>query len=481
MLLKRIAYCGALLAYYIFLSVCAHKAVYLVPIGLAIINTVIFYVRPRAGLFMFIPFMLLSEWASRYDIRSTENMASIHTIYFGAFNLFTYMLVFFAAIILFRYPFHNGKLTLNRMEKSLSLMILVYIIAAVAGIPNAVYYPREYISDIAPLVNFLCGYILIKYLLPDLSGLKDLVWLFLYCFSARALIGIIWNFMGSGYSEGMVLIPFYDPVGAFPAFVVSVAISILIYTQQQMEKKIFLWGVILISIAFFLMWPSRAAWIVMISAVFFVCFFSRWKDKIIFFGIVIGVGYLLYLVLRAYASEIIDYAMWKISTLQYLSLGLEAPTTISQRFVEGYNIIRKLVEEWAILWGKGAGSWFDDKYFTFPIVGESEQLALSAYSYDQLQAWKFFRPHDTYLIILLKAGVIGIVLYMAFIYRYLKTIFLEIRRCKYSDRTAIIVGLSVPFINQLLGFSPKNYVMAGILFGIIVNILKDQRNYEHAI
>jgi hypothetical protein len=77
--------------------------------------------------------------------------------------------------------------------------------------------------------------------------------------------------------------------------------------------------------------------------------------------------------------------------------------------------------------------------------------------------------------------LLGLSFYLVFIDVFLRNIRREILRTKYSFRSIVLAASAVPFLSQFLGFSAKNYVMAGILFGIIINAALAQTSYQYAL
>ena len=81
---------------YLLLDFVSYRPLYWVVLLLVLGNVYIFLRNPRKGILCFIPFMLLSDWASRVDIRSSDQMASIHTIYLGPFKpLYLYVVILY--------------------------------------------------------------------------------------------------------------------------------------------------------------------------------------------------------------------------------------------------------------------------------------------------------------------------------------------------------------------------------------------------
>lgn len=475
---KKILFICLFVTFYVFLSRSAHCGLYFISIGIVALNLLIFLINMRAGIMIFIPFMLLSEWSSRLDIRSISGLASIHSIYLGPFNMFTYMLVFFSVAILLRKGAKPCAFRPVCIEKRVLFIMGAFFLMALSGMVNLLNFPRQYIADLAPFLNMVCGFILVRFVFMKTKHITNLIWMLLYCLTARAIVGIIWFFTGSGYSQGVVLLPFYDPVGAFPVFLFCLSTAMLVFCKNSLSEKFFLLLVILVGVAFFLMWPSRAQFMVMGAGVLFVALFISTRDRIrygIFFAVT-GVG--LFIVLSMIVPHVIGYAVWKISTFVHVREGLVGPTTMSQRLVEGYNIVCKLWEEKILLWGVGAGGWFDDRYFVFPAAWGSNIERVSAFSEEQLFWWKFFKPHDTFLWIFLKGGLLGLYCYLSFLVFFLKDITQEILHNKKVWIKTVLVGLTVPFISMFLGFSPKSFAMAGILYAIIVNVLRIENSND---
>jgi len=228
------------------------------------------------------------------------------------------------------------------------------------------------------------------------------------------------------------------------------------------------------------MWPGRSQWIFAFPGIFFVSLFMRLKKKlsylIVMLILLIGVTATLY----TFKKDLVAYSIWRISTMQYLIQGIEGPMTTAQRFVEYANAFYKLKEERRLLWGAGAGSWFDDRYVSFPFIEEKDdRMAVSAFGEKALQEWRFFRLHELLPNIFFKSGLLGLFLYFLSIGIITIELYKRAMHQNYGIQKSIFIGFCVPLLFLLIvGFVSKNLVMAGIMLGIIGNILKGKGNVQ---
>jgi len=457
---------------YLLIDFIIYKPFYIVTLSLCFLNVVLFLFNPKKSIFMFLPFMLLSDWASKFDIRSTAEMASINTIYFGPFNLMTYMLLFFTLFSIVNVMINKqNKLTVTKIGLGVVVIFLIYILEATIGLKNILSYPREYIGDIASFINLFAGFIIINTFIKDTKSIDSLIWVFLYTFGARTLVGLIMFFFNIGYKGGYLLIPFYDPIGAFPIFVLFLCISFILFGNIHKHTRSFFYLLMLMSLAFMMMWPGKSNWIFTFFGLVFVSLFLHFGKKLIFLMSTFLVIIIMVLTLYNFKKDLILYSLWRLSTLCNITEDAESSSS-SQRYTEYMNIFYKLKDENSLFYGDGAGGWFDDKYIPFSAIKAG--LMHSAFTEKQVQEWKFFHPHENLSNIFLKSGLIGLAFFGYAIILFTEVVF---KKGKGKDKyqKAIFIGLYVPILTLLIGgFASKNFIMAGVLLGLMENIQKQQ-------
>ncbi len=447
-----------------------------------ILNLFIFFYNPRIGLYVFMPFMLLSDVFSRFNIQSSgAEIASIHTMYFGPFNIFTYMSFLFASVgILYFLIDGEKKIILTKVHYLVFVIFLICFLTAFTGFQNFSTYPREYIGDIAPFINLFLGFIIAGIFLDDVKAISNLTLIFLYTFGARTLIGLIKFFLGMGI-QAYILLPFYDPIGAFPLFVIFICLSFLYFGHISRATKYFFTLLIFLSTAFSVLWPGRSVWILLFLGLIFISLFQNSRIKFSYMLKICLLLLIIILTLYATKKELVQYSLWRLSTLQYLIKGTTGPSTTSQRFIEYANAFYKLKEDKSLFLGAGAGSWFDDRYIPFPFrLNRDSRLALAAFGEKALLDQKFFRLHELLPNIFFKSGLLGLFLYFTLIVSLTIEIYKRAKIRNYCFQKAFIIGLYIPILFLLtVGFGSKSLIMAGILLGVLANILKRNKIDMH--
>ncbi|MET7028787.1 hypothetical protein [Sediminicola luteus] len=140
------------------------------------------------------------------------------------------------------------------------------------------------------------------------------------------------------------------------------------------------------------------------------------------------------------------------------------PNSPKTRIIEVLNINKELYQSGAmtVFFGKGFGSYFTDENYSFKDF--NVRLDDSAFSEIELIKEKFMRPHNTIPYIFLKMGYSGL-FFILFIIIY---VFLKIPKNDW------LMYSFIPYFLILFGAGLKNFIIMGILLGIIFNYSKNK-------
>lgn len=130
------------------------------------------------------------------------------------------------------------------------------------------------------------------------------------------------------------------------------------------------------------------------------------------------------------------------------------------RVVELINIWAALQESpLTFIFGRGAGGYFIDNYFSFPY------LTTTDYSADQRLSRKFYKPHNNPGYVLLKNGLFGAILWFTIlVIVVIQLIFLgETRSPKFGLGVLLIATLATVY-----GFTVKNSLLVGLLGALYI-------------
>lgn len=456
---------------YLLIDFIIYQRLYLITVGISFALIIIFLIIPRFGFMLFIPLMMLSDYTTRLDRLATADMASIHNIYFGPFNLMTYVVLFMGFYTSMVIILKNKDGYINKTTLQLILLLgAAYGISLLIGLKNIFQYPRQYIADAAPFINISIAFIITKSYFSEKEHIERLLWILFYTFCARALVGISMMVLGVGTTKYYLFDPFLDPVGAFPIFGIILSLSFLFFDKKRNSEKHTYYFIIMLFLSFMILSPGRATWIFLGLGILYLSVFMKLKNKIIIFTkVTIAIAILIF-VLSNFMPKTVNYTMGRLLTLRMLSQGIEGPATTSQRIAEYVNIYYKLKDEGILLWGSGAGGWFNDEYLIFPA---RLNPPFNSFTSKEIEQNRFFHPHGWLANVILKSGLLGLCFYLSFFF----ILNLKMKRfIKYRincNEKAVLIGLFIPFVYQIVGgYVSKNYITAGVLLGIFINVLE---------
>jgi O-antigen ligase len=177
----------------------------------------------------------------------------------------------------------------------------------------------------------------------------------------------------------------------------------------------------------------------------------------------------------------LEYIVWKINSIRAISLfdtGMRGITSAEVRWLSFLNIVSHLWDTGNILWGVGLGGYFTDDYIPFA----SFLLDGSAFKNEWILQNKLYKPHGAQLVILLKMGVIGAIVYLGLLLIFFIRSWKATVKITSSPLWHSVCAACVAFLPLLSykNFTSKIQIFMGITMAVIVNIVAiHTRNFRN--
>jgi hypothetical protein len=465
---------------YLFIDFISYKAGYAGGIINALILLVIFVIslcNLKKAFVLLLPFIILSDDLSKNIYSGEKDFFSILNYSFGSlpvFHFFTYFLLLLLASV-FIYRFIFNKNTSFRIPKfigrSVFYLILLYLTAALIGLPNIFSFSRAYISDLSPLLYLGTFFGLTALIIKDKKDLNLFVWLILLAIGAKSFVWFTQYVIGTGYHWGTALRVTFESGKVLQILLIFTFSALLIASKKRKITARNLFYFFMAFIGFFnlFVFAGRMAWMAtFVGFLMFLTFLStKTRIKALISGIIIvavtaGSAYLIrpeaFKVFELMARTIPETFSGKISEENHSS---------SVRFLEAVNIWGKLTDNNNLLWGDGLGGSFDFKYLTPPFAFEKGD-----YSDEEISSGRFFKPHNTFLNVFLKMGLIGLIFFLfifgMFVVQTYKNAKFQIGKSQWKC-FSIGFACSMPLI-LLNNWTSKMNLLIGVLLALVLRI-----------
>ncbi len=431
----------------------------------------------KKAFFALLPFVILSDDLSKNIYSGEKDFFSVLNFSFGSipiFHFFTYLLLFLIlAVLIYKLIFNkNNSFRISKfIGRSVFYLILLYSAAAAIGLPNIFLFPRAYISDLSPLLYLGTFFGLTATVIKDKKDLNMFIWILLLAISAKSFVWFVQYLIGAGYNWGTALRVTYESGKVLQILLIFVFSALLINNENKglTAKKFFYFLLAFIGFFNLFVFAGRMAWVTtFIGFLIFLSFLpAKLKRKALISAVLVTAltftgAYLVrpeaFKVFEIMAKTIPETFSGKISDENHSS---------SVRILEAVNISKKLTERKTFLWGEGLGASFDFKYRTPPF-----SLTKGDYPEEEIISGRFFKPHNTFLNIFLKMGLIGLLLYL-YIFA---NILVQTYKCAkfyikdvYLKSFSIGLACSMPLI-LLNNWTSKMNLIIGVLLALILKI-----------
>jgi hypothetical protein len=465
-----------------FLEITLYRNIVLASYGLFAIGIAVLFFNPRWGFFYYLVVNLLST--DTPFTFSTTGFSSVHITKIAGLTIETLwtvlmLLAFISYTLLGKYRLRKKHLL--RIDRLLIFMGILFGIEAILGLRHSGINIPVFISDASYYINMAIAYLAVRLTCRDKRSLRTLLAVLVACLIVRAGAGLLYFIVGIGEQAGANYRAVTDSIrNIFPLLVL---LGMAYYARSSTFRRDRVVGRVLLfggALGAFnvLNYASRGNILMTFVGIAVLIVLSRYSSqqqhsvfgalksflKVVVFAVII-IGFALWF-MDSVRPGSLDYLEWKLNSFLDISYdrGLSSAAT---RWLEFKNIVPYLWHRGNILWGEGLGGWFVDKYYPFA----EWLLGGSAYPDDWILAGRLYKPHGTQLVILLKMGIVGLVIY----YGILMAIFINgikiLRRC-HDPFFRIILLAVLSFLPLLLykNFISKMQIFMGVAIGILAVI-----------
>lgn len=371
-------------------------------------------------------------------------------------NNFLFISIIYS-IILFLFVLEFKKI------KNTSFLILAFIILFPVRMILGVFFMFSLRDFIIEFILFFCFLFFLNLFYNNsekdkqefLGVLKRYI---LFYFPYLTLISLL-------KGEMIDLKPFFlDEFGHF--YLISI-IPIILFAVKSPQKRflLLLFHIIFIVIRFKLLYISSFAFIGAAISFFLLIIFNFNKT----YKYVIAVTILSIISFNIINNSKVSFGKHKIEQITKTTQEVfemkniqdlkKVPNSPKTRIIEVLNINSNLINSgvFTMLFGRGFGSYFTDSKYSFKKF--NVRLDSSAYSQKELDESKYLRPHNSIPYVFLKMGYFGVLFILA-----LTTYSLFI-----IPRSNWLLYVYAPYVLILFGAGLKNFIIIGILTGIILS------------
>lgn len=346
--------------------------------------------------------------------------------------------------------FRDRKLFISSNQRvEFLLFYIVFIISLVRGLivnRDIVFTLRQ-----SAIIYYSVFYFLVPIILDNLKKIRIYFSLLIICTSIVVLVRLF----------GVKI----QGLGSFYYYYVSLSLIFLIFYPLLIKKpvlKFFSYSLILVHLAIILLSKVRAAWMGILMGILFIIYmFFRIpvmrKDlkKILLLGMLgfLVLAIILPVFLIFYPSSIEDIKNEFMSIYNFRDMTTASAANVRWRLMAWSDYVNKSLEK--PLLGHGFGKVFMPE----TLVEEID------WSPPKGEDW--VDPHNSYLSILFRTGVIGLIIFFIIIFRFFKLSINFIKECG-NKKIRIYVASLLTIIIVILGMSFFDVVLERPFFGIFL-------------
>lgn len=431
----------------------------------------------KSAFFFMIPVFIFSDDISRIDPYNDISFNSILNIkllglpvsHYLTFTIFAILLAEYLYKLIFKKVY---KVKINPLiGKYFFVFIMLYFFMAISGIQNLPSHFRYYINDLSPIFYTGTYFWLTLRLINSKQDLNKIFWLLILALAAKNIVWFFEYFMGIGYEFGTTLRVMSESGKVLSVLLIYFPLAALIFkNKEKYFNNIKIFSVFMLIFAFFniFAYASRGTWIYALIGFFvFLTFLPKVKRlKVFVSGIILAAVIITStFIIKPQARSVYSYLTKTIVTT-FTGEVSEFNHSSAVRLFEGLNIYAKLKKNKTILTGHGAGAWFDYSYARFPFPFTSGD-----YVEKELSAQTFHKPHNSFLNIFLKSGILGLFVFIFVQIMFFANSYKIAQITEDIYRRAVLTGIvsGLPLI-LLSNWTTKMNMFIGIILAIILKI-----------
>lgn len=364
--------------------------------------------------------------------------------------------------------------------------MLVVLLFLLLGLLTIFQYKNDYfISDVGFVVNMLAGFLAGQALLQNDRRVRYYFVLVVTVLFAKyvfvtldaihfSLIGRFYSFKGES-AANYIVIP------------LVMLLMLLFYKRLKLalNTRLLLSLALMFLFAYLFITISRER--ILLCALALLTFLVIYKKTriILYFGVLTG---LAILAISRYNPNMYNYVNWKLTTYMPSTSGRTNPSS-TVRVIELKNIWQEQLEKpYKLFIGTGWGGYFTSRNFGFT----KEILGTRSYPPESIERDTFFRPHGTYLYVMLKYGLVGMLLFYGSLIAYSaqnvydKTIY-RIHAAQADQQRAwllryiqVTLAIAVPLVSLVI-FTSKLQILTGFFLAMISSSRKWLREMEQPV
>lgn len=428
---------------------------------LIFLGLVVYYILfPEKGIFyMILALFIFDDFP--FDL-SNESFSSLHVSRIGGQTIAKLLSLFFLLVIFLNWI---KKSRIPRVHWIIRVFTLLLTVAVITGLVKGNgQYIQAFINDSRFFLNFIIGFYLVVSFLKDNLLFQKIFPYFAIIFSIKT-IGIV--LVSIYLSQTTTVYTIYSDSGLYLAnFFVLFFVGVTSVNKKKIWYSVF--GILIILLCLGLS-ASRGKILLTILSIFLFLFAAK-KLKMLplIVGVIVCVSFLVFLI----NPDMYQYLEWKVTSFKP-----DKTTGKSSyvRFVEYVNILGiNLNSIHGFILGEGLGGYFTTKYLFFPF----ELRGIHSYPNEWINMGKFFKPHGSIAVMLLKNGVVGTMFfYGSLIYFFFKAkavYFVNLVKDKQRAQLLMIFGASA-LPTLLISYSAKLNLMCGVLFGVYYCLQLDMK------
>jgi len=425
------------------------------------------FIRMSWGFYFYLVISMFSD--------DTLQISSVHLIALGPFTIAIYWTLFMLCMMIGCYLKRPKSFRVQKSDKYMLGVMSLYTIAGLVGAPNLLQYTREYISDASYMLNMAIAYFFIRIWVTKEEQIKRLVSLIIISYGIKATVGVVFYQIGIGMPAGPNLRVIYESGRVILGLVFLLCFSFLFLLRKMNTGHKILTLLFAMATLFHLIsFGSRGnAILTVFGLLLFFAFLWASGYRLLVAKYVVVTLILIVLCLgliNAMRPGAVGNVAWKLASLaEYDMSQADTYTSLSvvSRLMECLNIFYTELNENCLIWGRGLGGWYSDEYYPF---GELFVVKTS-FPRDNFETRRFMKPHGTPLVLFLKMGIGGFLVYYFIMFLFLRRGYILFRRTSDLYWRAVVLGVTValPFF-YYKNFMSKLQIFLGVTLGILANI-----------